>query len=58
MTPTPLQGKILVGVKSVELMYFLKIISFTPGYRYVEMMTKEVSSKFINITNPGQGFLC
>ena len=35
---------------------YLKIFS-TPGQRYVEMMTKEVSTKLIKIMNPRAGVL-
>ena len=60
MTPPPPQGEILEGgggrLKSVKLMY-LKKKFFTPGYRYLEMMTKAVSTKFINIMIPRTGVL-
>ena len=37
--------------------FYLKIFFSTPGYRYVVMMTKEGSTKFINIMTPRTGVL-
>ena len=50
---TPSQRGGNFGVKSVKLLYFLKILVVL----YVVMMTKEGSTKIVNCMTPGAGIL-
>ena len=59
---TPLQKEVIYGVKSEELMNFLKNLFLYSGAWFsqtkcIEMMTKEVSTKIVNYFTPGVGVL-
>ena len=58
---TPIQRGGNLGVKSVKMLYFLKIFLFTPGHgsdqlNVIIMITKEGSTKIVTFMSPGQGF--
>ena len=51
------------GVKNVKLMFFLKNPLLYPRAwfrqtKYIVMMTKEGSTKIVNLMTPGSGILC
>ena len=59
MTPTPRGGNF--GVMCVYLMYFLKTLLYSEAWfrqtKYVVMMTKEGSTKIVNVMIPVAGVL-
>ena len=61
MTPTIRVGNF--EVKSLKLMYFLKIVFSSPGglytqtYKYAVMMTKEGYTRIVIFMIPGEGFV-
>ena len=60
MTPLPPpEGEEILGVKRVQLLYFLFLNSqaLIRQTKYVEMMPKEGSTKIVNFHDPGAGVL-